>query len=494
MKKIFTIFAIAAATFTLNAADIIVTTVADNLGGEDEPDIISGSLREAVANAQSGDVIKLNPVDGNTIELKQAISFYGVNMELVIDGLNQGQPIKITKSAKAAEGTRMINIAAGSTESAGMSITFKNISFEDIATTTSGSAINAGHSSYNTGGIFAGLRFSVILENCRFVNCTAKFAAANSGGGGAVYVAHGTNLIVRNCLFAYNKVEFTDGPDTSKAFGGGAIGSTGTNTASMKIYNSTFHGNLTDGRGGGIHSGHHIDVINCTITGNTSAGQGGGLRLNANSSAANVINTIITHNTGDGVHGDFSSAVTPTTAIPPLLSHNIIGATNFTQDQIDASGPGNDLYTIGQSLFAGGVPVLANNGGWYETVALSEAGMATGAGIATLDGFEIPTTDQRGAVRSATKPSIGAYEYGGVLSGVETANSLQRGIYAAGNQIFFAADITGTVKVYSLSGSCVFQAQVNGGSIAPELPKGVYIVKVVNTANALNVVSKVVLN
>jgi hypothetical protein len=476
-----------AVSATMMALDIVVTTVADNASGED---VIDGSFRAAVRDLAGGDVIKFAPVDGNTIELKQKIGFSGADMTVVVDGLlPSGQPITITKSEEAAVGTRMIGVADGSSVvCGGLDVTIKNISFENIATNTNGSAIMAGNGIYNTSGASSGVTFDLTVENCQFLNCVSTFKPASSGGGGALFVSHGTHLVVKNCLFANNKVVFVDdngdptGAQTSITFGGGAIGSTGSNTASMKISNSTFYGNSSDGRGGAVYSGHHIDVINCTIANNASGGRGGGLHFNTSSSTTAVINTIITNNTGDGSYGDLTGNATS------LIYHSIIGQTNLSQEQIDAAGPNNILYTAGMPLFVSGSPVLADNGGWYQTIAIAN-GLASGTGVATVAGYDIPTTDQRGWTRN-TPPSIGAYEYG-ATSAIELQKTPLGNIVASGNRIVLPAGIRGTVAVYDLAGKVVYSAKVNGGATV-SLPQGAYVVKLIE-ATGLNSVSKVLL-
>jgi hypothetical protein len=496
MKKLFTCLLLLASSATMMALDIVVTTVADNASTED---VIDGSFRAAVRDAVGGDVIKFNPSDGSTIELKQKIGFSGADMKIVVDGLlPSGQPIIITKSEEAVAGTRMIGVADGnSVVCEGLDVTIKNISFKDIATNTNGSAIMAGNGIYNSTGANPDVKFDLTVENCQFLNCVSTFTPASSGGGGALFVSHGTRLVVKNCLFAYNKVIFETGPDTGKTFGGGAIGSTGSNTASMKLYNSTFYCNTSDGRGGGVYSGHHIDVINCTITGNIASGRGGGLHFNTGTSTTNVINTILAYNKGDGSYGDFSGNPTATAN---TLYYNIIGQTNLPQETIDELGPNNVLFTDGMPLFAeytadesiNKIPVLADNGGWYQTVALPTSSMAKGQGIAAVTGFDIPTSDQRGWTR-ATPPCIGAYEYGATApSAIELQKAALGGIIAVGDQVLLPAGSKGTVNVYNLAGKVVYSAKVNGGGIISNLPQGAYIVKLVESTG-LSVVSKVLL-
>jgi hypothetical protein len=157
-------------------------------------------------------------------------------------------------------------------------------------------------------------------------------------------------------------------------------------------------------------------------------------------------------------------------------------------------------YITSMSLFAATetnadgkeVPVLADNGGTFKTLALAANGVATGQGIATLDGFEIPTTDQRGYTR-LTPPSIGAFEYNGVGTGIDVEKLIQTGITNIGKQVFFSSSLSGSAMIFNMSGACVYQANINGGGLSTELQQGVYIVKLVQPAGE-NIVQKVILN
>jgi hypothetical protein len=177
---------------------------------------------------------------------------------------------------------------------------------------------------------------------------------------------------------------------------------------------------------------------------------------------------------------------------------NIIVGEAAQLGDISTLGFNNVAFIDGMPLFtayttdesSNKVPVLANNGGFFETVALTQGGVASGQGTATVSGFDIPTTDQRGYPRAAT-PSIGAYEYGAV-SGVDAPDFVPGGINAVGNQILFAAGLNGKAKVYNLSGNCVYQVAVNGGGLTPAFHDGVYIVKFVHTTGS-NIISKVIL-
>lgn len=489
MKKLFTFMLLLVSSSAMMAVDIVVTTVTDGTGEE----IPAGSFRDAVSKASSGDVIKFNATDGNMIELKATIAFAGEGKIFVIDGLNQAtkQPIVLTKSSEAAENARLINIANGS-GSAGLDITLKNISFEDVSASGNGACISSGNSAYQVTGQTA---FNVTIENCQFKNCTASISSgSSSGGGGAYMVNHGTNLTIKNCLFVGNKQLFTDSqtPSRTTAIGGGCIASTGNNTAKLTIINSTFADNSSLARGGSVFIGHPTTLINCTFAGN-SAAQGGGFYYH-NANPVKIVNCIFTHNysldEGYVSQADLSRGGSPTDII---FAYSIVGATNFSLEGLTRV----DAYLETMPLFASyrtndtgkQVPVLADNGGLFQTAALASNGIATATGIGSFAGLEIPTTDQRGYTRG-TPPSIGAFEYG-ATSTIELQKIVSGGIIASGDQILLAAGTKRSINVYNLTGKVVYSATVNGGEVI-SLPKGAYIVKLTESTG-ISSVSKVLL-
>ncbi|GHV25429.1 hypothetical protein FACS1894176_03880 [Bacteroidia bacterium] len=478
-------------------ADIVVTTVADEVANaEYGTEVIPGSFRDAVDKAQSGDVIKFNAPDGNTIALKGTIGFSGAGKVLVVDGINAatGNPIIITKSDEAKLTDRAINIANGS-GSNDINITLKNLSFENIVSQANGACISSGNSAYQTLGPIV----NVTLESCQFKNNEGRIPVGSSSGGGGVYmVSHGTNLVIKNCLFVGNKQTFTDSEADSRsvAYGGGVISSTGNNTSKLVVINSTFADNSSKSRGGSIFIGSSADLINCTFVGN-SASQGGGFYFH-NNNPINIFNCIFTNNHSKLADYEAQADLSRNNGTF-TISHSLIGATNVPDV---TSFPNTVLYQAGQPLFVAyetssygiSVPVLANNGGLFPTAALVADGLASGTGTASVAGFDIPTTDQRGATR-LTPPSIGAYEYGGVLTNIQEVQTSTAAvtISVAAGQIVIAAENQGIARVYSLSGAQVAQTAVNGVATVA-LPKGVYIVKFVETAGSASGIAKVLLN
>lgn len=471
MKKIFIFLFVSLFSVSMFAADIIVTTVADD---SDVPP--SGSLREAIANAQSGDVIKFKTTDGGTIELKSTLTISGAGKVWVIDGLNatDGKPIILTKSADASASSRIFQIANGS-GSENIDVTIKNFSFENIKSTSNGASITSGNSAYQTA---AAPPIKIVIESCQFKNSESSISSTSSSGGGGVYFAsHGTNVTFKNCLFQNNKLTFSDKEteDASKSIGGGCISTTGNNTAKITAINSTFANNSSLARGGAIFSGHPLYLVNCTFVGNHGM-RGGGVYFH-NDNEIIVVNTILTHNTStdNPDRGDlYRNPGTPTKN--NQFGYMIVGLTNYTMEgmpMVDLFP--TDLPPLYASLDTYNNPALGDNGGLFETVALSSNSAARNKGTTgTFQGLQIPTDDQRGYTRSAT-PSIGAFEFGAAAS-TNNIKSAENKIYSVADQIIFADGMKGYARVFNVSGACVFQSEAEG-TLRTNLPAGVYLVR-----------------
>ena len=195
--------------------------------------------------------------------------------------------------------------------------------------------------------------------------------------------------------------------NTAAAGGGGETGGGFRNdeNATSTLTNVTVSGNVADQNGGGIlnHSGT-VTLNNVTVTANTADansdgdGNGGGMELSFLTAVTNLKNTIVARNTdsspgGFENHPDCSLAIT-------TQGHNLIG---------DSTGCTLTPST-GDQVGTGAAPInpilgpLADNGGPTMTHALLPGSPAIDAG----DPAGCPTTDQRGAPRSAC--DIGAYE------------------------------------------------------------------------------------
>ncbi len=171
----------------------------------------AGSLREAIATANPGDVIKFDASLANqTITLNSQLEIE-VGKNLIIDGANANN-LTISGNQK----TRVFNLKSASANPT--SLTLKNLTVADGYTPERGGGISTEHQ-----GILS-------VENVDFINNVAD------GGGGAIFSAFEGNLTVNNSKFNGNKA--VAGNDER---GAGAIAFWGPN--SLSVANSEFTNN-----------------------------------------------------------------------------------------------------------------------------------------------------------------------------------------------------------------------------------------------------------
>jgi predicted outer membrane repeat protein len=232
----------------------------------------------------------------------------------------------------------------------------------------------------------------------------------NAGGGLAVLDGNNSSRVfyINGAALTLRELTITRGRGAGEE-GGGVYA----NSATLNVYQSTFHGNSTTGSkpGGAIYGNSSaVNLYNATVTGNTATGnQGGGIY--ANGGAVLISNSTIAGNTaatnsGGGIYRN-----------APLTLRNSIVADN-TGGQISGSGT---ITSQGRNLIEGGctgcsgsdltadplLGALADNGGNTHTKALLAASPAIGAAVNT----QALATDQRGTTRpQGTTSDIGAFE------------------------------------------------------------------------------------
>ena len=121
-----------------------------------------------------------------------------------------------------------------------------------------------------------------------------------------------------------------------------------------------------------------------------------------------LFNSIVADNTDGSAPGatldDISGTVSPNSA------------DNVIDDTATSGGLTNSVNGNVVGLPAGLASGLGNNGGSTETIALLPGSPALNAGLATISGYTVPTTDQRGALRNpnnvndGTTVDAGSYE------------------------------------------------------------------------------------
>lgn len=368
--------AIVVAARPANAAPLLVTTTADSG---------SGSLRQALADAQDGDTIQFDPsLNGQTILLTSGE--LAVNNSITISG--PGDNLLAVSRPFEGPDYRIFHVTSGHTvnmegltisngksdHSGGTGILVQDANLTINSCTISGNAI----ASLGGGSI-------AIISNTSIINTLniVRSRIINNRGGGINN--HRSILTITDSTISGNFNDYG-----GAIYGGGSVISNCTisgNTASsgggiyadgpLTIRNSTLSGNSTfiqGGQGGAIWLVPPGGTItNCTFSGNTAT-NGGGIYL---SGALTMGNTIMqAGSSGANISGG------------PIAS---LGYNLSSDNSAGFTGPGDQINT---NPMLGG---LQDNGGPTFTQALLPGSPAIDTGDPNFT--PPPSTDQRGYPR-----------------------------------------------------------------------------------------------
>ncbi len=334
------------ATQAAPGAAITVTTLNDTG---------AGSLRQAIADANSGDTIDFSV--SSTITLTSQLVITG-NNNLTING---GSAITVSGNNAA----RVFKVANS------------NVTFNDLVIANGNRQFSGDDPDCFIGACGGGIAIissTVAINNSAVRDNTAVSTSpftADKGGG--IFVDTTSTLTVTNSTISNNTAEN----------GGGIYIAAGTVT----IDNSTISGNAaTNGRGGGIDSqAGNTTISNSTITGNavTWSGSDGGCGISSygGSTSTTLSNTIVSGNSCSGDAHDADYGIVDSFH---SNGNNLIGTTNssaFNQsgDQTNVTNPMLDP--------------LADNGGNTQTHALQTGSPAIDVGA------NCGAADQRGVSR-----------------------------------------------------------------------------------------------
>lgn len=461
-----------------------------------------------VFNISGSDIINL---DGELFRIKDG--------SMVVDGLNQATGNPIVVVAKSSNSIFRSDGTADGSNTSGLDITFKNITFKNANITASGTK--------HGGGFYVGHTNLPLLSTFRFINCTFENCSTTSSGGGspragAIGVANNSSLIVDSCTFIGNSATNTGAAissiqansyinirnsvfesNTSSNGGavyvnsnfpafitgctfynntGGALYINSGSSTTISVVNNTFYQN-TSSKGSGIfvNSDNPNSIINCTVVGNkltTSEEGNGAIYANATGSEGNpAVNSSLLINCI--VSGTVAITEEEETEPVEIVTSDVYGQhltlSNCIVQTTDASvtsGRITNPVTYAPSVFVSDIPVLSDNGGATKTIAVSSSGAAYGAGIS---GADIPTTDQRGVLRGEN-PCVGAFE-AQTPTGYDTRKMLhQIHVGAIDMQIIVKSEKPGVVSIYDTVGRILSQKHSFEESVFTVPSKGLYIV------------------
>lgn len=382
-----------------------------------------GSLRQAIATAQSGDIINFNLPNDSTINLTSGQLDIPTGKNLVIDGKNidnltisgnnnsrifnlnssEFRPNSLTlKNLKLTRGFALeggaINIAGDSSN-----VVIDNVTFNDNVATKSG------------GAIFTAFKTDLTVVNSKF-NRNISTAGNDEKGAGAISFWGPNKLTVRNSEFTENRginggaiyslngklliddCKFIRNTTTDAKYGaagtlrpqlkgyGGAIctdraSSQGEASGYIGIFHSVFEGNTARNGGGAtsLYTGNQdrVTIDSSSFENNQvfpltpGDGSGNGGAINQVNNGANqgftVRNSTFANNSASGQGGAIWKNFAPT---------NIINTTFYGNKAVNSDNPSNTGVIGGAMLFTGPGNVI------NSTFANNHAGWSGGA-IAT---------------------------------------------------------------------------------------------------------------
>ncbi len=334
----------------------------------------SGSLRQAIQSAASGDTIDFS-VTGTITLISGEL--------LVTNNLTFTGPIGVILAINGNTNSRVFDISSNAT-----------VNMSDL-TIRNGNAGDGPVGGGSGGGLVN--RGRLTMTRCTVSGNTAGSSTGSGAGGAGGGIYNLGTLTVTTCTICSNAA--------GNGGNGGPLGGAG-------------------GGGGAIFNAGDAILTACTVVGNragnggavefngNSGGSGGGIYNATNASFAKLRNTLIALNAvgmgGHSPHGGSGPSGTGPNLSGSFSSqgHNLIGLTNGSSGI--AIGVNNDLVGLLDPMLG----PLQNNGGPTFTMALLADSPALDAGDDTLlsSPFNL-VTDQRGYARkSGAHVDIGAFE------------------------------------------------------------------------------------
>ncbi|MEG0559277.1 MAG: T9SS type A sorting domain-containing protein [Muribaculaceae bacterium] len=503
MKKItFLSLALALSAGTMFSETVQVTTTDMNVA-------TAGSLPYVIANAPDGaeTTIEFN-FTGEQLDYADAGIPIGAK-NLIIDGINKSnsKPVIIKGTtnlfniSSADAKVNMSNLIMTGCNAIVLKITGGSVNFDKCVFHDNIDILEPGKG--NNGGVMRISGGNITIKNSLFY----KNKGLGGYGGGAICVYDNVKLRVENCTFTENE-----------GYSGGAIG---VNVRAKKgfiptvyIANSTFANNITADRGGALYmqtaetTGVFKPVIvNCTFVGQLNGKDGGAVLFwsrNTTSMKPVLINNLFAanhidpwdKNSAQDAHAfylegalDINGKPLPQTVFPITKNNLYIAAQDkffatangdkvvefanlFKEIEKNPLDEGDDFFNHQSSKLSGDLRVAM----------IAENSPAVGAGVASYDTYEIPTTDQLGKNRPST-PSVGAVEYGTTGISDNIVNDSNAKIWNVGNELHFSGiEGNNSVEVFDLAGKMVFNGNIECDSSITinNVTNGVYIVKVAN--------------
>ena len=447
----------ASATFVLLALASTGSAWANTLQVTSLADSGAGSLRQAIADAASGDSIAFAPGLTGTVYLDstltvnkslQVVGGPGVALDgrdsvrvLTLTGGNLTLDSLVLQHGAAADGGGIYSAGTLTLNDCAVRSNHASARGGGVFIATGSYAITASDISDNTAGSEGGGLMDIGSAPSRIDSSTFAGNIAGAAGGGIRHVS-GQPLVL-----TYSHITGNSVPSLGTSLGGGIASQESALTlrdstisgnkarfagglyvyrlslaSTLTLERSLVTGNTADSDGGGIFVfGGSLYSINSTVSNNLAgAASGGGIDLQNTSSftaAAALVNTTVTYNRA-GTNGGGLMQISGTVSLKnSLLAGNVATSNPDLQAAFTSLGYNLVQNRGGSTGFAAtDLPNGANpqliplgfNGGASATVALQAGSAAINAVPgASCSGI---TVDQRGYRRPAGNCDIGAYD------------------------------------------------------------------------------------
>ncbi|MBT3323461.1 MAG: sortase [Anaerolineae bacterium] len=424
----------------------------------------TGSLRQAIADAASGDTINFS-ISGTIILTTGELI---IDKNLTVDG--SGQSI-------ALSGGNTSSIIRINTGNIGMTVSLISLTLQDSANTAvsnDGTLTITNCTFSNNGGLSTVILGGAIHNDgiLRISGSTFSNNRANSSSsiaeGGAIYNQGTMNITdstfsnnsvdgsvsprggailnhsvgtttIANSTFSSNEVDhyFISGPESLY---GGAIHSMG----ALVVTNSTFTGNhahievqagATDSDanayGGAIYSNGSLTISNSTFSGNSTTATASGQTISSGGAVyGSTVNTTISNSTfadnSVSANGSTSLAFGGGISSSGTLENSIFANNTggdctgpFSADAYNLDTDGSCNNATQKTVAEIGLSPLADNGGPTQTMAISNISAAYNA----ADNSVCQAKDQRGVARPQySRCDVGAYELDSTSPLIESDN------------------------------------------------------------------------
>ncbi|MEP7288794.1 MAG: right-handed parallel beta-helix repeat-containing protein [Chloroflexota bacterium] len=447
----------------------------------------TGSLRQVITGAASGDIITFTPnvtgkivLTGGAIAITTNLTIIGPGPSiLALDGNQHDGSLSINASSTVlVSGLTFQNGVGGI-----FANTIRSAAIANDGTLTIINCIFDGNSGSDNGAIVGNTGILTVLSSVFRDNHNIDFIGFNNGPGGilssgvlvvtgsiferndgdegaAIETSGTTTTTIRDSTFSKNTgsqgaVFLSSGNSIIEGstfiFNDTGITEAAGNPGTLKISNSTISNN--SGTGVKTIGATAVTISNTTITGNSSTYNtfGGGIRIQSTTGTLALGSTILKGNSDSGVADDLHNfaAISAFTS----LGNNVVGTT---------IGPATYVGTDQTGVTNAKLGTLGSYGGLTQTIPLLPLSPALGHGnCATLSGITPSTRDQRGVPRK-TPCDVGAYE-----KAAATTFEIQKviGLYRPSNDTFYLAQ-AGTIPV-QVAFTTVFGSNAGGTTIYP---------------------------